>query len=162
MPSWQPAYIGVGSNLSEPHLQVTRAVQRLRSIPATHVGLVSRWYQSKPLGPQDQPEFVNGVAGVLTQLTPEELLGRLQDVEREFGRPAQHQHWGPRVIDLDLLVFGSERRATQALTLPHPGIVQRNFVLYPLADIAPDLDVPGLGRVAGLKSRLAATGLRVL
>ena len=162
MPIWHPAYVGVGSNLSEPHLQVKRAVDCLRSIPATHVGIVSRWYASAPLGPRDQPDYVNGVAGLVTQLTPEALLTRLQGIEREFGRPAEHEHWGPRVIDLDLLVFGTERRATPALTLPHPGIVQRNFVLYPLADIAPDLDVPGLGRVAVLKSRLAATGLRAL
>ena len=91
-----------------------------------------------------------------------ELLRQLQCIEVEFGRPARHEHWGPRILDLDLLLFGRERCASPELTLPHPGVVQRNFVLYPLADIAPDLEVPGLGRVAELRGRLAATGLRAL
>ncbi len=162
MQSWQPAYIGVGSNLEDPRAQVLRALHRLRSLPGTYVGSVSPLYLSAPLGPQNQPDFINAVAGVLTTLQPEELLGQLQLIEREFGRPAQHAQWGPRVLDLDLLIFGREQRAAGELTLPHPGVVQRNFVLYPLADIAPDLDVPGLGQVAELKSRLAASGLRVL
>ena len=114
------------------------------------------------MGPIVQPDFVNAVAALLTQLSPEELLIRLRAIEADFGRPDRHEKWGPRIIDLDLLVFGGERRATPDLTLPHPGVVERNFVLYPLADIAPDLEVPGLGRVAELKGRIASTGLRAL
>ena len=83
-------------------------------------------------------------------------------LERRQGRPAEHERWGPRIIDLDLLVYGRERREEPGLTLPHRGIVERNFVLYPLCDLAPDLDVPGLGRVAELKGRLASDGLERL
>jgi 2-amino-4-hydroxy-6-hydroxymethyldihydropteridine diphosphokinase len=102
------------------------------------------------------------VVGVLTQLDSHALLEALTALERTFGRPADHQRWGPRIIDLDLLVYGRERRDEPDLSLPHPGIVERNFVLYPLCDLAPDLDVPGLGRVAELKGRLASEGLERL
>jgi 2-amino-4-hydroxy-6-hydroxymethyldihydropteridine diphosphokinase len=162
MDLWQPAYIGVGSNLDDPHVQVLHALARLASVPDTRVILVSPLYSSLPMGPIVQPDFVNAVAALLTQLSPEELLIRLHAIEADFGRPDRHEKWGPRVIDLDLLIFGGERRATPDLTLPHPGVVERNFVLYPLADIAPDLEVPGLGRVAELKGRIASTGLRAL
>jgi len=106
-----------------------------------------------------QPDFVNGVVGVLTQLDAPQLLKELQALEIALGRPTEHEKWGPRVIDLDLLIFGRERRAEPTLVLPHPGIVERNFVLYPLADIAPDLDVPGLGLVAELKRRVSSEGI---
>jgi 2-amino-4-hydroxy-6-hydroxymethyldihydropteridine diphosphokinase len=99
------------------------------------------------------------VAGVLTQLESPALLHELRVIETALGRPAEHERWGPRVIDLDLLSYGRERRTGPDLTLPHPGIVERNFVLYPLADIAPNLDLPGLGRVAELARRIAAEGL---
>ena len=97
---------------------------------------------------------MNAVAGLLTQSTPEDLLAALRGLERELGREPPRERWGPRVIDLDLLVVGREERATETLTLPHAGIAERDFVLYPLADIAPDLDVPGLGRVAVLRDRV--------
>ena len=119
-------------------------------------------YRSKPFGPVPQPDFVNAVAAVLTQLDSRALLGELLELERALGRPAEREHWGPRIIDLDLLVYGRERREEPGLTLPHRGIVERNFVLYPLCDLAPDLDVPGLGRVAELKGRLASEGLERL
>ena len=159
MESWQPAYIGIGSNLDDPQAQVLRAFARIGSLPQTRTVLLSPLFGSKPFGPVAQPDFVNAVAAVLTQLAPENLLRQLRALEQEFGRPAAREKWGPRVIDLDLLVYGRERRATAELALPHPGIVDRNFVLYPLAAIAPDLDVPGLGRVASLRKRVAATGL---
>jgi 2-amino-4-hydroxy-6-hydroxymethyldihydropteridine diphosphokinase len=106
-----------------------------------------------------QPDFVNAVAGLLTQLESPALMQGLRSIEAALGRPAQHERWGPRVIDLDLLSYAGERRSEPALTLPHPGIVARNFVLYPLANIAPDLDLPGLGRVAELAAALTADGL---
>jgi 2-amino-4-hydroxy-6-hydroxymethyldihydropteridine diphosphokinase len=123
---------------------------------------VSPLYRSRPLGPVPQPDFVNAVAGLLTQLDPRSLLGELQALEWALGRPAERERWGPRIIDLDLLVYGRERREEPGLTLPHRGIVERNFVLYPLCDLAPDLDVPGLGRAAELKGRLASDGLERL
>jgi len=159
---WQPAYIGLGSNLQDPKAQVLRACAALGALAATRLVRVSPLYRSKPFGPVPQPDFINAVAGVLTQLDSRKLLGELQAVEKAFGRPAQREHWGPRVIDLDLLVYGRERREEPGLTLPHRGIVERNFVLYPLRDLAPDLDVPGLGRVAELKERLTSAGLERL
>jgi 2-amino-4-hydroxy-6-hydroxymethyldihydropteridine diphosphokinase len=159
MAIWQPAYIGMGSNLNDPGAQLRRAIEALASIPQTRVVLVSPLYGSKPFGPVAQADFVNAAAGLLTQRSPEALLQALHALEKALGRPEPHEKWGPRVIDLDLLVYGRERRQGRDFTLPHPGIVERNFVLYPLAAIAPDLDVPGLGRVASLKERVAPTGL---
>jgi 2-amino-4-hydroxy-6-hydroxymethyldihydropteridine diphosphokinase len=159
---WHPAYIGMGSNLSDPRAQVLKACARLTELPLSRVLLTSPLYRSRPLGTAAQPEFVNAVAGLLTQLDPEALLASLKALEAALGRPPQHERWGARIIDLDLLSHGRERRSEAALTLPHPGIVERNFVLYPLADIAPDLDLPGLGRVAELKKRVTPEGLTLL
>ena len=162
MDTWQPAWIGVGSNLEDPRAQVLAAIERLGKIPRTRLVVASRLYRSRPFGKTDQPEFVNAVAGVLTQLDPMTLFRELNAIEKAMGRPEQHERWGPRIIDLDLLAQATERRADAALTLPHPGIVERNFVLYPLADIAPDLDLPGLGRVADLAAAVTAEGLTQL
>ena len=162
MPVWQPAYVGLGSNLSDPAAQVREALRSLARLPQTLCVAASRLYGSRALGPVTQPDFVNAVAGLLTRLTSVELLRQLRQLEGHAGRPAVHEHWGPRVLDLDVLVFGREQCAGPELVLPHPGVVERNFVLYPLADIAPDLEVPGLGRVAELKGRIASTGLRAL
>ena len=162
MELWRPAYIGMGSNLSDPRAQVLKACARLTELPLSRVLLTSPLYRSRPLGTVAQPDFVNAVAGMLTQLDPEALLAALKALEAALGRPPQHERWGPRIIDLDLLSHGRERRSEPALTLPHPGIVERNFVLYPLADIAPDLDLPGLGRVAELKKRVTPEGLTLL
>jgi 2-amino-4-hydroxy-6-hydroxymethyldihydropteridine diphosphokinase len=158
--TWQPVYIGVGSNIEDPRAQVLKAIDKLRTLsPQFRVVLVSPLYGTKPFGPVAQPDFVNGVVGALTQLDHTTLLKQLQATEAALGRPAERQKWGPRVIDLDLLMVGRERLQTPELTLPHPGIVERNFVLYPLADIAPDLDVPGVGRVAELKRRVGQSGI---
>jgi 2-amino-4-hydroxy-6-hydroxymethyldihydropteridine diphosphokinase len=156
---WQPAYIGLGSNLSDPAAQVRQALHDLAGVPRTLRVAVSPLYGSRPLGPVTQPDFVNAVAGVLTQLTAEELLQALRALEGKAGRPAVHEHWGPRVIDLDLLVFGREQRTGVDLVLPHPGMVARNFVLYPLADIAPELEVPGCGQVRELLAGVCADGI---
>ena len=159
MALWRPAYVGVGSNLEDPRAQVLRAIGRLALLPLTRVELTSPLYRSRPLGPIAQPDFVNAVTGLLTQLEAPALFAALRALEGALGRPAAHERWGPRVIDLDLLAYGRERRSEPALTLPHPGIPERNFVLYPLADIAQDLDLPGLGRVAELAGRVTAEGL---
>jgi 2-amino-4-hydroxy-6-hydroxymethyldihydropteridine diphosphokinase len=158
-PSWRPAYVGLGSNLEEPRTQVLRALQQIRGLPHTRLILTSPLYRSRPMGPAAQPDFVNAVAALLTQLEAPALLDRLRAVEVQQGRPPVHEHWGPRVIDLDLLAYACEQRSEPELMLPHPGIPARNFVLYPLADIAPDLDLPGLGRVAELAGRVSTEGL---
>ena len=159
MALWRPAYVGVGSNLEDPRAQVLRALGRLAAVPLTRVELTSPLYRSKPMGPVAQPDFVNAVAGLLTQLEAPALFAELRALEAALGRPAVHDRWGPRVIDLDLLAYARERRSGPELVLPHPGIPERNFVLYPLADIAPDLDLPGFGRVAGLAGTVAAEGI---
>jgi 2-amino-4-hydroxy-6-hydroxymethyldihydropteridine diphosphokinase len=158
---WQPVYLGVGSNIENPRAQVEKAIERLRALPREQfrVVLVSPFYGTKPFGPIAQPDFVNAVVGGLTQFDELTLLKQLQAIEAALGRPVERQKWGPRVIDLDFLLYGGEERQHPELTLPHPGIVERNFVLYPLADIAPDLDVPGLGRVAELRKRVAQAGI---
>ena len=161
-PRWLPAYVGVGSNLAEPRTQVLRAFDALARLPRTHLVARSALYRTPPFGEVVQPAFVNAVAGLLTQLAPEDLLAALRAIEIELGREPPRERWGPRVIDLDLLVVGSEKRATESLQLPHPGIAQRDFVLYPLADIAPDLDVPGLGRVARLRKAVQNRGVERL
>jgi len=161
-PRWLPAYVGVGSNLDGPGAQVTRALDALARLPSTRLVMRSPLYHTPPFGEVVQPAFVNAVAGLLTQLTPEDLLEALRALERELGRQPPRERWGPRVIDLDLLVVGAEKRATDTLKLPHPGIAERDFVLYPLADVAPDLDVPGAGRVMQLRQRVANRGVKKL
>ena len=162
MVRWQPAYIGVGSNLEDPRTQVLAALARLGDLPKTRLVLASRLYRSRPLGRVAQPDFVNAVAGILTRLDPNALLTELRAIESAMGRPKRHERWGPRIIDLDLLAHGRERRTEAELTLPHPGIVERNFVLYPLAEIAPDLELPGFGRVADLAAAVTAEGITLL
>jgi 2-amino-4-hydroxy-6-hydroxymethyldihydropteridine diphosphokinase len=162
MDSWQPAWIGVGSNLDDPRAQVLAALGRLGDLPRTRLVLTSRLYRSRPFGPVPQPDFINAVAGILTQLEAPELLKELKAIESSMGRPERHERWGPRIIDLDLLAYGAERRQDPLLTLPHPGIVERNFVLYPLSEIAPDLELPGLGRVADLAAAVTAEGIALL
>jgi len=114
------------------------------------------------MGPQDQPEFVNAVMGLLTTLGPRELLEAMQGIERNMGRTPPVKHWGPRVIDLDLVAYSDECRDEPGLTLPHPGLHQRNFVLYPLAEIAAELWVPGLARVRRLREQVSPEGIERL
>jgi 2-amino-4-hydroxy-6-hydroxymethyldihydropteridine diphosphokinase len=159
---WLPAYVGVGSNLADPEAQVRRALEALDHLPGSQLIASSPLYRTRPLGDVAQPPFVNAVAGLLTRSTPEELLAALRNLERDLGREPQRERWGPRLIDLDLLVVGREERATETLTLPHAGIAERDFVLYPLADVAPDLDIPRLGRVAALRGRVANRGIERL
>jgi 2-amino-4-hydroxy-6-hydroxymethyldihydropteridine diphosphokinase len=159
---WIPAYVGLGSNLDEPRTQIGRALNALADLPGSRLVLRSRLYGSKPFGPVPQPDFVNAVAGLLTTLDADAFFAALRALEPQLGRVPPRQRWGPRAIDLDLLLFGSERRDAGELLLPHPGIVERNFVLYPLADIAPDLTIPGRGRVRELAARVSPEGIWTL
>jgi len=159
---WLPAYVGVGSNLENPEQQVRGALAALAALVDTRLVVSSPLYRSRPFGAVVQPEFVNAVAGLLTRRTPEDLLADLRALERRLGRAPPRERWGPRVIDLDLLVVGREIRASESLTLPHPGIAERDFVLYPLADIAPDLEIPGLAPAAQLRERVANRGIERL
>jgi len=158
---WRPAYVALGSNLNQPDARVREAAERLAGIAETRLELCSSLYLTRPMGPQDQPDFVNAVAGVLTRLPARGLLDALLGIERTMGRNRQ-QRWGPRIIDLDLVWMLGETIAEPGLTLPHPGVSERNFVLYPLAEIAPTLDLPGHGRVAELRATVGEDGISVL
>ena len=144
------AYVALGSNLDHPARQVEVAFDLLNEIAGTALLRRSSLYRSAPLGGIEQPDFVNAVAAIETTLSPDRLLRALQGIERLRGREDAHVRWGPRVLDLDLLAFGSRVIDEPGLTIPHPGIAARNFVLLPLREIAPDLEIPGLGRVIDL------------
>ncbi len=143
------AYIGLGSNLQAPRRQLERALEALAALPRSQVLKASRFYRSPPLGPADQPDYLNAVALLETELAPLALLDRLQALENAQGR-VRTRRWGPRTLDLDLLLYDRRRIDHPRLQVPHPGIAERDFVLKPLAEIAPGLEVPGLGRVAAL------------
>lgn len=148
------AYIGVGSNLQDPRTQVSRALEALGELPHTRCRARSSLYTSPPMGPPDQPAYVNAVACLVTALPSTELLSALLAVERAQGRVREGVRWGPRILDLDILTYGEERIATPELRVPHPGIPERAFVLYPLAEIAPpDLEIPGMGPLSALLAR---------
>ena len=121
---WHPAYVGLGSNLDEPVVQVRRAFAALATIPETRLVRTSSLYGSRPMGPVPQPDFINAAAGLLTRLEAGDFFARLRALERELGRMPPRERWGPRRIDLDLLVFAQLRIDTPALRLPHPGIVR--------------------------------------
>jgi len=159
---WVPAYVALGSNLDDPVAQVARAMDALGELPDTRLVLRSSLYRSRPFGPVEQPDFVNAVAGLLTALEPARLLQCLQATETRLGRKRPVVRWGPRRIDLDLLVHGGTRIAQPDLTVPHPGIAERAFVLVPLAEIAPDLLVPGAGSVRDLLARVDSSGVERL
>jgi 2-amino-4-hydroxy-6-hydroxymethyldihydropteridine diphosphokinase len=159
---WVPAYVAVGSNLDDPAQQVGSALAQLAQLPECRLVLRSPLYRSIPLGPQDQPDFINAVAGMLTTLEPLAMLHTLKALELALGRAQPVVRWGARRIDLDLLVHGSTTLMSEVLTLPHPGVPVRNFVLYPLCAIAADLWVPGLGVVRDLAARVSAQGLQRL
>ncbi len=156
---WMPAYIGLGSNLDDPPTQLDRASQALRSIPGCQWIVESPRYGSDPVGPQDQPRFLNGVVVLLTTLSADALHRALQALEVQLGKVPPRERFGPRRIDLDLLVFGGQVIQTDTLQVPHPRLHERAFVLYPLNAVAPDLWIPGHGRVRTLKSHLGSEGL---
>jgi 2-amino-4-hydroxy-6-hydroxymethyldihydropteridine diphosphokinase len=153
--------VAVGSNLNQPRLQVDAAFTRLAALPDTRLEVRSRSYLTRPMGPQDQPDFVNAAAGMLTRLGARGLLDALLEIERAMGR-SRNERWGPRTIDLDLLWVHGAITDEPGLKLPHPGVSERNFVLYPLFDIAPTLMIPGHGRVVDLKLRVGGGGISVL
>ena len=160
-PLWRPAYVAIGSNLREPEMRVHEAFDRIGRLAETRLELRSRLYLSKPLGPQNQPYFVNAAAGLLTLHSARQLLDSLLAIEREMGRD-RGERWGPRIIDLDLIWIAGAPIDETGLCVPHPAVSERNFVLYPLADIAPTLRIPGCGRVADLMLRVGGLGLSVL
>lgn len=149
------AYVGLGSNLADPPAQLRAAVAALGRLPQTQVAACSSFYRSAPVGLADQPDFINAACRLHTALAPEALLEALLAIERAHGRVRVGERGGPRTLDLDLLMYGTEIRHTDMLVLPHPRLHERAFVLAPLAEIEPDLVVPGRGSVAALLARCA-------
>jgi 2-amino-4-hydroxy-6-hydroxymethyldihydropteridine diphosphokinase len=142
------AYVGVGANLGDRRAAIEAAVALLEGVVA-----VSELRETDPVGVTDQPAFLNGAVAIETALSARELLDRLLEVERKLGRE-RRDRWGPRTIDLDLLVYGDETIDEPGLTVPHPRLHERRFALEPLADLDPALEVPGRGRVSDLVARL--------
>lgn len=138
----QRVFIGMGSNLATPIEQLQAATQALSLLPKTELVARSSLYASDPLGPADQPRYVNAVAELSTELTPLELLDALQHIEQTQGRVRKAERWGPRTLDLDMLLYGDQIIASERLTVPHYHMHARAFVLYPLAEIAKDLVLP--------------------
>ena len=156
------AYIGIGSNLEDPERQVRAAIDALSGLPRTTFVRASRLYRTAPWGKADQPPFVNAAAAISTRLAPRELLDALLAIERAHGRTRDGERWGPRVIDLDILVYGDARIDEPGLHVPHPHLAGRAFALLPLADLDPELEIPGQGRVRALAERVDASGCTAL
>ncbi len=146
------AYVGLGANLGEPRRQVETALKELSGLPRTRVAKASSLYRSAPLGYANQPEFVNAVAQLETQLEAPQLLAALQAIEARHGRGRSFAN-APRTLDLDLLLFGSSTLEGPGLTIPHPRMHERAFVLKPLIEIAPEAQVPGRGAARDLLAR---------
>jgi 2-amino-4-hydroxy-6-hydroxymethyldihydropteridine diphosphokinase len=144
-------YIGLGSNIEQPFVQIKNALNRLADLPGTEVLKDSGYFISSPMGPEDQPDYVNAVTQISTSLDPSELLEQCQKIEQRQGR-IKTRHWGERSIDLDILLYGDEEIDTDVLNVPHPGILQRDFVYLPLLKINPDIILPGSGMLSDLVS----------
>ncbi len=151
------AYVGLGSNLGDREAMLRTAVDELGADPEIDVAAVSAARDTAPVGFVDQPRFLNAVAAVDTELPARELLDRLLAVERRLGRTRDGPRFGPRTIDLDLLLYGDERISEPGLDVPHPRLHERLFVLEPLVELQPDLVVPGRGPVAGLLAGLQSS-----
>ncbi|MFO7604106.1 MAG: 2-amino-4-hydroxy-6-hydroxymethyldihydropteridine diphosphokinase [Gammaproteobacteria bacterium] len=144
------AYIGLGSNLDHPQTQLRQAIDAIAVLPGCRRLALSSLYRSRPLGPQDQPDYINAVMAIETTLAPLALLDELQAIEQAQGRVRGAERWGPRTLDLDLLLYAAEEYDAPRLKIPHPGLHERSFVLYPLYEIAPALVIPGRGALVEL------------
>ena len=155
-------YIGVGSNLNSPIKQVKTAIINLSILPKTMILNQSSLYQSQPVGPQDQPDYINAVVTLETRLSPEVLLKALQALEETQGRERLGIRWGARIIDLDILLYGNSVIQTKMLSIPHSQLKIREFVLYPLVEIAEDLILPTGEPISALKAQCSEKGIKRL
>jgi 2-amino-4-hydroxy-6-hydroxymethyldihydropteridine diphosphokinase len=156
------AYVGLGSNLDQPHEQIERALSALARLPGTRLLARSRLYRTTPWGGIAQPDFVNAAAQLETMLAPAELMQELLALERAAGRIRGEVRYGPRILDLDLLAYGDRQIDEGGLSVPHPRLAERAFVLVPLGEIAPMLDIPGQGAVRQLLAAIDSTGVTTL
>ena len=155
-------YVALGSNLGDSQQQLLDAIEALAGLPNTRVLARSRFYRTPPWGMLDQPEFLNAVVVLETPLLPHDLLDALLGIERDAGRERGGERWGPRTLDLDLLHVDGKTVSDERLTLPHPHIAERAFVLLPLSELSPDLEIPGRGRVVDLLRGVDTQGCEVL
>ncbi|MGY3945170.1 2-amino-4-hydroxy-6-hydroxymethyldihydropteridine diphosphokinase [Aeromonas tecta] len=155
-------FVAIGSNLGDPIAQARRAVIALAALPQTELQQASPLYGSRPMGPADQPDYVNAVVRLHTRLGPLALLDELQRIELEQGRVRKDERWGPRTLDLDLLLYGEQRIQHERLTVPHYGMKEREFVLLPLAELAPALVLPCGTPLAELVARCPRNGLEII
>ena len=137
-----PVWLAIGSNLASPLEQVNAALEALAQIPDTRITAVSAFYRTPPLGPQDQPDYLNAAVALETALEPEALLDHTQRIELQQGRVRKDERWGPRTLDLDIMLFGAQVISTPRLTVPHYDMKNRGFMLWPLFEIAPELTFP--------------------
>ncbi len=156
------AWIALGSNLDGPQWQLQQALAAMSSLPTSKLAAVSSFYRSSPVGPQNQPDYLNAVARLDTALEPEQLLQRLQAIEKAQGRNRTGVRWGARTLDLDILLYGRHQCATLNLVIPHPDMTNRAFVLYPLHELEPELDIPGCGNIQGLLPAVADQKVQAL
>ena len=156
------AYIGLGSNLSDPRAQVISAAKAISNISASKVITLSSLYLSKPMGPQDQDDYINAVIALETSLSALELLDALQGIENSAGRVRKDNRWGARILDCDILLYGNESIENERLTVPHYGMKLREFVLLPLAEIAPSLHLPDGSSISELASKISSNGIILL
>ena len=156
------AYIAIGSNLASPLEQVNAAVQALGEITQSRIVAVSSFYRTPPLGPQDQPDYLNAAVALETTLAPEALLDHTQRIELQQGRERKAERWGPRTLDLDILLYGEQRIDLPRLQVPHYHMHARAFVLYPLAEIAGELILPDGRRLTELLAQCPYQGLERL
>jgi len=152
-------YIGLGSNLANPTAQLKEAISAISQLEQSEVIAVSSFYGSKPMGPADQPDYVNAVLHLSTKLAPIALLDALQAIENNSGRVRKNQRWGPRTLDLDVLLYGEQIIENERLTVPHYGMKMREFVLIPLAEIAADLILPNGESLKQIMSGIPLNGL---
>ncbi len=153
------AFIGLGSNLSEPIKQVQQAVTEIAKIEQSKISAVSSIYLSKPMGPQDQDDYINAVLALETELSALELLDALQIIENLAGRVRKENRWGARVLDLDIIIFGNETINNKRLTVPHYGMQDREFVLLPLSEIASELVLPNGVKIHQLAEEISSNGI---
>ncbi|WP_187487628.1 2-amino-4-hydroxy-6-hydroxymethyldihydropteridine diphosphokinase [Duffyella gerundensis] len=156
----KPVWLALGSNLADPLQQVQNALDALAAIPQTRVVAVSSFYRTPPYGPQDQPDYLNAVVELATALQPDALLDHTQRVEQEQGRVRKAHRWGPRTLDLDILLFDRQTLASDRLTVPHYDMHNRAFMLVPLLEIAPAITLPNGTPVASLLAPLDRTQIR--
>lgn len=155
------AYIAVGSNLADPVAQANEAIKALKTLPKSAFLTASSLYSSTPMGPQNQPDYINAVVAIQTDLTPLELLDCTQAIEQEQGRVRKDERWGPRTLDLDLILYGDAVLNSERLTIPHYGMREREFVLYPLAEISPNLSLPDGTELSSLLNQVDRNGLNI-